>query len=87
MTVGDVNTDPAGNICKDKCYNEFGVDLTLTEKWQKYTIPFSAMTQQPYWGEPRPSIDPSKVFGIGWKISGGGTAFDVWVDDVQFVCD
>jgi hypothetical protein len=89
VTLADINTDPDGKVCKEKgCYNHFGSDLTLTDKWAKYTIPFSTMTQQSGWGDPHPpSIDASKVFGMQWAESTAGTSFDVWVDDVQFVCE
>lgn len=89
VTLADVNTDPEGKVCKDKnCYNHFGSDLTLTDKWAKYTIPFSAMTQQSGWGDPHPpSIDASKVFGMQWGESIAGASFDVWIDDIQFVCE
>jgi hypothetical protein len=88
IKVGDVNTVPEGNVCKDKCYNDFGVDLNLTEDWAKYSIPFKAMTQQPGWGDPRPkAIDVSQLFGVQFAESQPGATFDVWVDDIQFVCD
>jgi hypothetical protein len=88
VTLADINTDPEGNVCKDKCYNHFGADVTLTDKWAKYTIPFSGMTQQSGWGDPHPpSIDASKVFGMQWAESKQGSSFDVWIDDVQFVCE
>ena len=31
---------PGGKNCTE-CFNDFGSDLTLTDKWQKYTIPFA----------------------------------------------
>ena len=87
LKVGDVNTAPEGKICKN-CYNDFGVDLTLTDDWVKYTIPFKAMMQQPGWGDPRPkAIDVSQLFGVQFAESQPGATFDVWIDDLQFVCD
>jgi hypothetical protein len=89
FSLSDANTDPEGKVCKDKgCWNHFGAEITLTDKWAKYTIPFAGMTQQPGWGDPRPpSIDASKVFAVQWGESTAGASFDVWVDDVQFVCE
>jgi endoglucanase len=88
LKVGDVNTSPEGKVCKDKCYNDFGADLTLTDDWTKYSIPFKAMTQQPGWGDPRPkSIDVSQLFGVQFAQSETGATYDVWVDDIQFVCE
>jgi endoglucanase len=84
LKVPDVSTDPAGGVCS-ACFNDFGVDLTLTTTWTKYTIPFSAMTQQDGWGAPHPpAIDPSKLYGLQWQVVTPGAAFDVWVDEIQF---
>jgi endoglucanase len=89
ITVADMNTDPEGKVCREKgCYNHFGSDLSLTDKWAKYTILFSAMTQQSGWGDPHPpSIDASKIFAMQWAESTAGASFDVWIDDIQFVCE
>jgi hypothetical protein len=87
VTLADANTDPDGKVCK-ACYNHFGADVTLTDKWAKYTILFSGMAQQSGWGDPHPpSIDASKVYGVQWAESTAGASFDVWIDDVQFVCE
>src|SRR5262249_15005127 len=87
IKVGDVNTAPEGKVCKT-CYNDFGVDLTLTDEWTEYSIPFKAMTQQPGWGDPRPkAIDVSQLFGVQFAESQPGATYDVWIDDVQFVCE
>ncbi len=84
LKVPDMNTDPAGKKCTE-CFNDFGADLTLTEKWQKYTIPFATMKQMEGWGSPQPAaIDKSKLFGLQWQVAQQGAAYDVWIDDVQF---
>jgi len=84
LKVPDVNTDPDGKVCTE-CYNDFGTDLTLTEEWKQYVVPFSKMTQLDGWGSPsKPAIDKSKVYGMQWQINQPGTSFDLWVDDVAF---
>jgi len=84
LKVPDVNTDPAGKVCTE-CYNDFGEDLTLTDQWKKYTIPFAAMKQLDGWGAPNPpTIDKSKLYGVQWQVNDRGATYDVWVDDVQF---
>lgn len=84
LKVPDVNTDPAGKVCK-ACFNDFGTDLTLTDKWVKYTVPFAAMTQLEGWGDPIvASIDKSKIYGLQWQVVNPGAHFDLWIDDVQF---
>ena len=46
------------------------VEITLTEKWQKYTIPFSAMTQpkNPTRGEPRPPFSNRSFQGLRDRV-------------------
>jgi endoglucanase len=84
LKVPDINTDPAGKKCTE-CFNDFGADLTLTEQWQKYTIPFATMKQMEGWGSPQPStIDKSKLYGLQWQVAAQGASYDVWIDDVQF---
>jgi endoglucanase len=84
LKVPDVNTDPQGKVCKE-CFNDFGADLTLTEQWKKYTIPFAAMKQMDGWGDPNPpTIDKSKLFGVQWQVNDRGATYDVWIDDVRF---
>ncbi|HEY8946248.1 MAG TPA: hypothetical protein VIM73_18485, partial [Polyangiaceae bacterium] len=75
----DVNTDPDGKVCKE-CFNDFGMDLQLTDDWQQYTIPYIAMTQQKGWGSPHTAgVDTSKVYGIQWQVNDKGQKYDIWV--------
>jgi endoglucanase len=84
LKVPDVNTDPQGKVCTE-CFNDFGADLTLTEQWKKYTIPFAAMKQMDGWGNPNPpTIDKSKIYGVQWQVNDRGASYDVWIDDVRF---
>ena len=85
LKVPDVNTDPEGKVCTDKCFNDFGADIELAEKWTTYAFPFASMRQLPGWGSPRPaSIDPSKLYGVQFQVNSPGASFDVWVDDLRF---
>jgi endoglucanase len=85
LKLPDANTDPDGKVCKD-CYNDFGVDFELTEEWTRYVVDFADLKQEGGWGDPRPAaIDPAKLYGIQWQVSGRGAAFDVWIDEVSFV--
>jgi endoglucanase len=84
LKVPDANTDPAGKVCTE-CFNDFGVDLTLTDQWKRYTVPFATMKQMEGWGAPHPaSVDKSKLFGLQWQVTQTGVSYDVWVDNVQF---
>ncbi len=83
LKVPDADTDPVGKKCTE-CFNDFGADLTLTDQWQKYTVPFATMKQMEGWGSPNPStIDKSTLYGLQWQVTAQGAAFDVWVDNVQ----
>jgi endoglucanase len=84
LKVPDANTDPVGKVCAE-CFNDFGADLTLTEQWQKYAIPFATMKQMEGWGSPHPAtIDKSKLYGVQWQVTQPGASYDLWIDSVQF---
>jgi endoglucanase len=84
LKVPDVNTDPDGKVCTE-CFNDFGTDLSLTENWQQYTVPFAQMGQMDGWGSPtKPAIDKSKLYGMQFQVNQAGSSFDIWVDDVTF---
>ncbi|HEY3592487.1 MAG TPA: hypothetical protein VGL13_01380 [Polyangiaceae bacterium] len=85
LKEADAYTTPAGGHCQD-CYNDFGIELALTNKWERYSIPFDALAQQPNWGDPRSAIDAKELFGIQWQFGSAGRAFDIWIDDVAFYC-
>jgi endoglucanase len=84
LKVPDVNTDPEGKVCTE-CFNDFGIDLELTEKWERYVVPFASMRQLGGWGSPHPKgVDPSKLYGLQWQVNTPGASYDVWIDDVEF---
>ena len=83
--VSDAYTDPGGGKCAD-CYNHFGVELEFTAEWQRYTIPFEWLTQRQGWGDPRPAVTTTEIFGLLWQFGTPARDYDVWVDDVSFVC-
>jgi endoglucanase len=84
LKVPDVNTDPDGKVCKE-CFNDFGADLTLTDQWKKYTLPFASLKQMKDWGDPNPaSINKSKLYGMQWQVNDSGASYDIWIDEVQF---
>jgi endoglucanase len=81
----DQYTAPGGGYCKD-CYNDFGIELSLTPDWQRYSIPFSWLSQQPGWGDPRPEVASNALYAMQWQIGSRGRSFDVYVDDIAFFC-
>jgi endoglucanase len=84
LKVPDKSTDPDGKICTE-CFNDFGADLTLTDQWQQFTIPFSAFKQLKGWGSPHPDgVDPATLYGIQFQVNDKGQPFEIWVDEIQF---
>lgn len=84
VKVSDKNTDPDGGVC-GACSNDFGMKLSLSEEWQRFIVPFSALRQESGWGNPRPrSVDPEAVFAVQFQVNEKGKPFDVWVDELAF---
>jgi len=83
VKMPDINTDPEGENCS-KCFDDFGADITLTESWKKYVIPFSRLKQQG-WGDKKRLVEKSQVFGLQWQAQVPGGSYDIWVDDIRFV--
>jgi hypothetical protein len=80
----DKNTDPEGGVC-GHCSNDFGMALSLSEEWQKFIVPFSALRQEAGWGNPRPrSLDTSAVYALQFQVNDKGKKFDVMIDDIAF---
>lgn len=85
VKLPDMNTDAEGEVCTE-CFNDFGADITLTDSWQRYVLPFSKMKQDAGWGSPRPRrIQKAELFGIQFQAQAAGATYDIWVDDIEFV--
>jgi endoglucanase len=82
--VPDIMTDPVGDLCTS-CYNDFGVDIFFGDTWQRYTVPFAKMEQQPGWGDRAPRISKDKLFAVQWQFGTPDQDYDIWVDNVAFV--
>jgi hypothetical protein len=89
VTFPDGDTDPRGAICSTStadptktCWSHFGLRLTLTTTWTKYTIPFSSLTQDP-WGYQAAQFSPSTLYSVTFAIADTDT-FGVWIDSVAF---
>jgi endoglucanase len=82
--IPDAATDPDGGICS-ACYNDFGIDLKLTEEWTQYIIPFSSLKQERGWGAPHPKgIDVTQLFAAQFQVNDKSRDYDVWIDDLKF---
>jgi endoglucanase len=83
LKVPDTQTDPEGKKCTE-CFNDFGLDMELTDDWKTYTIPFRTLKQIKGWGSRFDGIDTTAIYGLQWQVNDPGAAFDVWVDDIAF---
>jgi endoglucanase len=84
LKVPDQYTDPDGGKCSE-CYNDNGINLTLTEEWQQFTIAFKHLKQLPGWGRPmRAKLDSSAVYGLQFQVNEPGATYDIWVDQIRF---
>ena len=89
VTFPDGDTDPRGAICSTStadttktCWDHYGLRLTLTTTWTKYTIPFSALSQDS-WGYLAQKFDPSTLYSVVFAI-GDTATFAIWIDSVAF---
>jgi hypothetical protein len=84
----DKDTHPDGGICQagttgaTQCYDHFGMRITLTTTWTKFTIRFEGLTQDG-WGLRATAFDPASLFEVLFEISKNAT-FGIWIDDVAF---
>jgi hypothetical protein len=86
LGVADAKTDPAGGVCSE-CDNDFGVTFDLSEDWTRYEVSFADLKQEGGWGAPRPeAVDPAHLFGMKWQVTTPGGEFDVWIDQIAFLC-
>jgi endoglucanase len=87
--VPDSATHPAGGQCTDKCFNDFGADLVMSEEWQQFMIPFAEMKQMVGWGAPRPpAIDKTKIYSLQFQLLDKEKDFEFCVDDIALIkCD
>ncbi len=86
LKLPDINTDPDGKQCTEECYNDFGVDFSVTSEWTRYTINFADLRQEEGWGQPRPpGLDITKVYGIQWQVVSPGAKYDIWIDEIEFL--
>ena len=84
IKLPDKNTDPDGGVCA-ACSNDFGLQLSLSEEWQRFIVPFSALRQESGWGNPRPrTVASDALFAIHFQVNDKGRPFDVWIDDLAF---
>jgi hypothetical protein len=78
----DSNTTPVGNVCGAEttpCYDHYRYDVTLSNVWQKYRIPFSSLQHN----GGSPAFEKAMVYSIQFAVD-GEAPFHFWIDDVAF---
>jgi len=86
LKMPDANTDPQGGVCTE-CFNDFGADMNFTPEWKQYAFTWKSMKQLVGWGAPhKPHITPEKLYGIQFQVNIAGANYDIWIDDVKFIC-
>jgi hypothetical protein len=76
VQLNDRDTDPRGGICSpnessaNACYNGFSANVPLTGTFERYTIDFSSLQQNPAWGyQPDPSVlDLHHVYSMNFEL-------------------
>lgn len=75
-----------GGTCSSNCDNHFCSDVTtITTSWSLIQVPFSSLTQQPYWGT-TVTWDPTSLIGVQYELDNSmfGATYDLWVDNLSF---
>jgi endoglucanase len=86
LKVPDASTDPDGHVCKE-CFNDFGIDFQVTDEWTRYEVAFADLKQGAGWGAPRPdAIDLTRLYSLQWQVTTRNASFDVWIDEISFLC-
>jgi hypothetical protein len=97
--VTDRNTTPLGLVCDPlacepggmcdpaarACYDNFGVNLELTEDWQFFSYHWEELTQAGWSGNDYQAITTSSVYGMRFQ-SEPEIGFEFWIDDVALLC-
>jgi endoglucanase len=87
LKVPDSNTDPQGGVCTE-CFNDFGANMVLTTEWKQFSFKWSQMKQLPDWGAPhKPHITQSKIYGLQFQVNIPRSTYDIYIDDVKFICE
>ncbi|HLV19996.1 MAG TPA: hypothetical protein VKZ49_03910 [Polyangiaceae bacterium] len=86
--IGDATTVPQAPICEGEqyCYDNFGRAVQLGTDWQRFRFDWQDLAQVG-WGRPQsPAIDPSRLYAMRFQVA-GADPFELWIDDVAFLCE
>lgn len=93
LRVPDVNTHPAGGVCKDpgasgtSCYDHFGSAVAFGKVWAEYSFKFADLTQiGSGYHPPTNKLSTDKLYAMEWALPGGAPkTYQIWVDDVELL--
>jgi hypothetical protein len=91
--VTDRNTAPAGGVCDQSCdrsamcacYDTFGKTFEITEDWQFFQYQWSELEQLRWSGNEYPGPVVDEIYGMRFQVD-PNVEFDLWIDDVAFLC-
>ena len=83
VNVPDVGTDPSGEICGQGCNDHFGVNLQLSEDWQRHELLFSDM-EQVGWGLQRDELTLTAIYSIHFQVAAAKDV-ELWIDDLGLI--
>jgi hypothetical protein len=68
--------------CKADCFNSHLKLVVLSDKWQRFEVPWSELQQRGYG---RPEVDVTSLHSLQFLVRPEDSPFDVWIDDVAFL--
>lgn len=91
--VPDVNTHPAGGVCKISgaantlCYDHFSSAVQFGKTWMQYTFKFADLTQVGSGYHPADNkLAVKSLYAVEWALPGGTPkTYQIWIDDVELV--
>jgi hypothetical protein len=83
VNIGDSQTTPEAGACGTKCSDDFGQQITLTNSWQQFTIPFNGVTTVNWSMQNLTAIKKDALYYIHFQTA-QNQAFDIWIDDIAF---
>lgn len=84
IEIPNGDTVSQGGLCT-VCDSHFGAPLLLTSTWKHYTVLFSGLKQNAYYGDQVVVFDPSKLYELTWKTAMPGSDYEISIDNVAFV--
>lgn len=83
FSVATKQTVPSteGGSCVGNCYDNFATSIVLTNTWQSFPVPWSAL-HQAGWGTAA-SFEPSQIKYLQFSFA-AGSSMNLYLDDVSF---